>query len=133
VVSIDQRRFERGEANLRVLAALEERSDADKTNVIVPKNGILAILAWYFEGVLEYLKRFPSGFQHEILLFTVIRDVASPFGEDFADGIYLELAVLGIKLFIIAILKRWEVDDALYLGPVCKDSGIFRHLLPFRG
>lgn len=133
MVSLDQRRFERDEANLRVLAALEERSDADKTDVVVPKNGILAILAWCFEGVLEYLERFSSGLQHKILLFAVIRDMPSPFGEDFAHGVYLELVVLVIKLFIIAILKRWEVDDALYLGPVCKDSGIFRHLLPFRG
>jgi hypothetical protein len=133
MVSLGQRRYGRDEANLRVLAALEERSDADETNVVVPEDGILAVLARYFEGVLEYLERFPSGLQHEVLLFTVIRDVPSPFGEDFANGVDLELAVLAIKLFIISILIRWKVDGSLYLGPVCEDSGIFRYLLPFRG
>jgi hypothetical protein len=37
-----------------VLAALEERRDANETDVVIPHDGILALIARYLEGVLEH-------------------------------------------------------------------------------
>jgi hypothetical protein len=42
--------------DLGVFAAFEEWRNADETDVVVPKNGVLTFIAGYLEGVLEYYR-----------------------------------------------------------------------------
>lgn len=39
---------------LGVFAALEERSDANEANIVVPHDGVLLLIVRNLEGVLEY-------------------------------------------------------------------------------
>ena len=46
-------RNENGITDLRVFAALEERSDANEANIVIPHHNIILVISRYFEGVLE--------------------------------------------------------------------------------
>lgn len=78
-----------------MLAAFEERSDANKTNVIIPEYSVQLLVSWYLEFILEnYMgisrlkpqnegtptfEALPSSLIEETFLLTVVGDMTGIF------------------------------------------------------